>query len=248
MQAIEAVGCEPQMDFSLRENGISEMQDVVAHYLPRFHRTAYRHLGNAADAEDAVQDALLAAYKHLGQFKGEAQMSTWLTAIVTNSARMLLRRRPRQPHLSLDEPFVEDQEYCVADSLADSALTPEDECRKSELRRHLLQSVAQLSTPLRRAFELRDLHGRSVKEAAQTLGLAEGTVKAQLSRARAKITRLMRRALRPGRRSVLRRTSLPALADSKQWKRLPSGRTQDNLKRQHHAPSGKHPQRGSEIV
>ena len=221
MQATETVGCEPQMDSGLRENGIREMQEVLTHFLPRFHRTAYRQLGNAADAEDAVQDALLAAYKHLAQFKGEAQMSTWLTAIVTNSARMQLRRRPRQPHLSLDEPFVKDQEYCVADSLADSALTPEDECRKSELRRHLLQSVAKLSTPLRRAFELRDLHGRSVKDAAQTLGLAEGTVKAQLSRARAKVTRLMRSALRPAPRSVLNRTSLPAGAGSKQLKRVP---------------------------
>jgi hypothetical protein len=50
-----------------------------------------------------VQDALLAAYKHVDQFKGEAQMSTWLTVIVTNCARMQLRRRPRQAHLSLDE-------------------------------------------------------------------------------------------------------------------------------------------------
>jgi RNA polymerase sigma-70 factor (ECF subfamily) len=221
MQSTEAVGCEPQMNLAVRQSETREMEDVLARYLPRFHRTAYRQLGNAADAEDAVQDALLAAYKHLGQFKGQAQMSTWLTAIVTNSARMQLRRRPRQPHLSLDEPFVEDQEYCLADRLADSGLTPEEECRNAELRRHLLQSVAQLSAPLRRAFELRDLHGRSVKEAAKTLGLAEGTVKAQLSRARAKLVRLMRRALRPERRSVLSRTSLPALAGSQQLKPVP---------------------------
>jgi RNA polymerase sigma-70 factor, ECF subfamily len=221
MQATETAGCEPQMDFSIRENGTSEMQDVLARYLPRFHRTAYRHLGNEADAEDAVQDALLAAYKHLGQFKGRAQMSTWLTTIVTNSARMQVRKRPRQLHLSLDEPYGEDQEYCLADRLADSALTPEEECRNAELRRHLLQSVAKLSPPLRRAFELRDLHGRSVKEAAHTLGLAEGTVKAQLSRARAKLTRQMRRALRPERRSDLSRTSLPTLAHSKQVKPVP---------------------------
>lgn len=221
MQATESAACEPQMDVDVRENGTSEMHDVLARYLPRFHRTAYRHLGNEADAEDAVQDALLAAYKHLGQFKGQAQMSTWLTAIVTNSARMQMRKRPRQLHVSLDETYGEDEEYCLADRLADSALTPEEECGNAELRRHLLRSVAQLSTPLRRAFELRALHGRSVKEAAHTLGLAEGTVKAQLSRARAKLTRLMRRALRPGRRSDLNRTSLPAPAGSKQLNPVP---------------------------
>src|SRR5579872_5505036 len=207
MQAPEIhLESEIHADGSTRNEKTREMQDVLSGYLARFRRNAYRYLGNAADAEDAVQDALLAAYRHLGQFKGQAQMSTWLTAIVTNSARMQLRRRPRQPHVTLDAPCGEDEKYCLSDQLADSGLSPEDECRNAELRRHLLQSVAQLSTPLRRAFELRDLHGQSVKEAAQTLGLAEGTVKAQLSRARAKVTRLMRSALRPAPRSVLNRT------------------------------------------
>src|SRR5579864_5336984 len=135
MQARETAGCEPQMDFSVRENGIGELQDVLARYLSRFHRSAYRQLGNAADAEDAVQDALLAAYRHLGQFKGQAQMSTWLTAIVTNSARMQLRRRPRQPHVALHAPCGEDEKYCLSDYLADSGLSPEDECQNAELRR-----------------------------------------------------------------------------------------------------------------
>ena len=119
MQATESAGSEAQMDFSIRENGISEMQDVLSRYMPRFYGTAYRQLGNAADAEDAVQDALLAAYKHLDQFKGQAHMSTWLTAIVTNCAWMQLRRRRRQPHVSLDEPYGEDQQHCLSDRLAD---------------------------------------------------------------------------------------------------------------------------------
>jgi RNA polymerase sigma-70 factor (ECF subfamily) len=212
MQATEAVGGEPQRDVNIREHGIREMQDVLSHYLPRFYRSAYRQLGNAADAEDAVQEALLAAYKHLDQFKGQAQMSTWLTSVVTNCARMQLRRRPRKPHVSLDEPSGEDQEFCLSDRLADSGPNPEDECRNSELRRRLLQSVMQLSPSLRRTFELRDLDGCSVREAAHTLGLAQGTVKAQLSRARAKLTQVMRRALRPGAHSVLVRTSPRSLA------------------------------------
>jgi RNA polymerase sigma-70 factor (ECF subfamily) len=210
MQAREAVGREPQIGFTIRETGISEMQDVLTHYLPRFYRSAYRQLGNAADAEDAVQDALLAAYLHLDQFKGQAQMSTWLTAIVTNCARMQLRRRLRQPHLSLDEQFGEDPERCLFDRLADSGPSPEDECQNSELHGRLLQFVAQLSPSLRRPFELHDLEGRSVREAAETLGVAEGTIKAHLSRARAKLTRLMRRALRPRLHSVGDRPSLPA--------------------------------------
>ena len=195
MQATEAVGREGQMDFSIRENWIREMQDVLSRYRPRFYRSAYRQLGNAADAEDAedaVQDALLSAYKHLGQFKGQAQMSTWLTTIVTNCARMQLRRRPRQPHVSLDEQFGQDQEYSLSERLAHSGPSPEEECRNAELRSCLLESAAQLSPPLRRAFVLRALDGLSVKEVAHVLGLAEGTVKAQLSRARTKLSRLLR--------------------------------------------------------
>jgi len=61
MQATEEVGGRPLMDFRIREDGISELQDVLTLYRPRFYRSAYRQLGNAADAEDAVQDAMLAA-------------------------------------------------------------------------------------------------------------------------------------------------------------------------------------------
>jgi len=79
-----------------------ELDSVVSRYLPMFYKRAFRFLGNATDAEDAVQDALLSAYKHLGQFRAQAQLSTWLTTIVTNAARMQLRHR-RGGYLSLDE-------------------------------------------------------------------------------------------------------------------------------------------------
>jgi RNA polymerase sigma factor (sigma-70 family) len=82
---------------------IREMDVLLLRYGPRFYRSAFRSLGNAADAEDAVQDAMLSAYKHLSQFRRQARISTWLTAIVINSARIQLRRRLRQPHISLDE-------------------------------------------------------------------------------------------------------------------------------------------------
>ena len=196
---------------STRNNRNREMEDVLSRYLPRLHRTAYRNLRNIADAEDAVQDAMLAAYVHLDQFKGEAQMSTWLTSIVTNCARMHLRRRPRGLHVSLDESLGEDQEYSLADRLADSRPSPEDDCRSGELRGHIVEAVAQLSPSLQRTYRLCGLNGLSLKEAAHILGVADGTVKAQMSRARAKLTRLLRRALRLDRRSVNARSSQPVL-------------------------------------
>ncbi len=162
-----------------------------------FLRSAYRFLENAADAEDAVQDALLLAYKHIDQFRGQAQISTWLTAIVSNSARMQLRRRPRRVHVSLDEPIGEEQEHTMADQLADSRPTPEDECQSSELRARLKELATQLSPSLRKAFQLRDLDGLTTSETAHILGVADGTVKAQLARARAKLRRLMQRARGP---------------------------------------------------
>ena len=201
MQIAEAYrAIEQQLDVRVPEGGSREMQDVVSRWLPSFQRKAFRYLGNTADAEDAVQDALLAAYKHLEQFRGQAQMSTWLTAIVVNCALMRLRKRPRAIHLSLDEQFGEEQGYSLAEQIADSGPTPEDQCRGSELRGHLMQFVTELSPSLRTAFELRELDGLTTSEAAQILGVAEGTVKAQLARARTKLRKLMRRTcdVKPG--------------------------------------------------
>src|SRR5271155_3407070 len=139
MQATAAfIGNEQNYDVLVAQKETREPQDAFLRYLPLLHRTAYRYLGNVADAEDAVQDALLSAYKHLDQFKGQAQMSTWLTAIVTNSARMQLRRRLRQIHLSLDERFAEDEGNPLADRLAHHGPSPEDECQNSELHGRLM--------------------------------------------------------------------------------------------------------------
>jgi RNA polymerase sigma-70 factor (ECF subfamily) len=196
MQGIDGyLGNDHRPDVRIPVNKTEEMQDALSRCLPMFYRKAYRQLGNEADAEDAVQDAMLSAYKHLEQFKGQAQMSTWLTAIVTNCARMQLRRRPRQTHLSLDERFGEEQEFCLSDQLPAGEPSPEDESRASELQTNLLRFVAQLSPPLRKAFQLRELDGLTTTEAAHALGVADGTVKAQLARARAKLRRLMSRAL-----------------------------------------------------
>ena len=188
-------GGEQYFNVANGESAVREIQNVVSCRLPSLYRSAYRFLGNAADAEDAVQDALLLAYKHLGQFRGQSQMSTWLTAIVCNCARMQLRRRPRQTHISLDERIGDEQEYSLLERLADRGPSPEDECRDSELNQRLRELSTQLSPSLRKAFQLRDLDGLTTSEAANILGISEGTLKAQLSRARVKLKKLMRMQL-----------------------------------------------------
>jgi RNA polymerase sigma-70 factor (ECF subfamily) len=173
------------------QTAIREMEDVLSNRRQSLHRSAYRLLGNTADAEDAVQDALLSAYKHLSEFRGESQMSTWLTAIVCNSARMRLRRRSGRPHLSLDDRIGEEKQYSVSEGLTYQGPSPEDACRGSELATRVAALLPHLSPSLRKAFELRDLNGLTTTEAARILGVAEGTLKAQLSRARIKLRNLM---------------------------------------------------------
>jgi RNA polymerase sigma-70 factor (ECF subfamily) len=177
------------------------MEELLSRRLPYFHSVAYRFLGDAADAEDAVQDALFTAYKHLNQFRGDSQLSTWLTTIVCNCARMQLRRRPRHTHVSLDEPMGEKQEFPLSGQLACGGPSPEDDCRRSEMQRHFVEAATQLTPALRSALHLRVVEGLSIRETAKILGVASGTVKAQLSRARSRMRRLLSQ-----RRSRTRRT------------------------------------------
>jgi RNA polymerase sigma-70 factor (ECF subfamily) len=186
------------------QSTVRKLQDVLSLRLPSFYRCAFRLLGNAADAEDAVQEALLAAYKHINQFRGQSQISTWLTAIVRNCALMQLRKRPRQTYIPLDEEFGEEQARSVWEGLGDERPSPEEEFRNSELTARLRKCTALLSPTLRRTFQLRVMDGLSILETAQILGVPHGTVKAQLARARAKIARHMRPVLAPSCRKPQR--------------------------------------------
>jgi RNA polymerase sigma-70 factor, ECF subfamily len=177
------------------QSAARELQRVLSLSSPSFYRCALRLLGNSADAEDAVQEALLAAHKHLHQFRGQSQMSTWLTAIVCNCARMKLRRRPRQLHIPLDDQVGDEEGYPLSERLRDARPNPEEECRNSELAAHLRKCATFLSPSLRRTFQLRVVDGLSIFETAQVLGLPQGTVKAQLARARTNLARYMQRAL-----------------------------------------------------
>ena len=177
------------------QSAAQQLQDVLSLRLSFFYRCAFRLLGNAADVEDAVQEALLAAYKHINQFKGQSQISTWFTTIVRNCALMQLRQRQRQIHFLLDKEFGEEQTRFLWEGLADERPSPEDELRNFELTSRLRKCTALLSPTLRRTFQLRVVEGLSIVETARILGVPHGTVKAQLAGARAKIARHMRPVL-----------------------------------------------------
>jgi RNA polymerase sigma-70 factor (ECF subfamily) len=183
--------------FFVDQDPTQMLQHILPNCLPSLYRRAFRLLRNTADAEDAVQDALLAAYTHIDQFKGRSQMSTWLSAIVHNCARMQLRKRARRVHLPREEQNAEAYELSVPERIADQRPGPEEECQKSELSRRLHHCQTQLSGTLRLAFQLRDVEGLSIRETARILGVPHGTVKAQSARARKKLRELIRRGVRP---------------------------------------------------
>ncbi len=176
------------------QNKVQQLADVIVRHLARFRRIALRLLGNIADAEDAVQDAFLSAFTHLDQFGGQAKMSTWLTAIVINAARMKLRRRSRQAQISLDETHGE-QNLLLAEMLPDHQTNPEEVCCRRELAERLADATTQLSPTWRKTFQLRYVDGLSIGETAHLLGVPGGTVKAQLARGRVRLKEIVRKSL-----------------------------------------------------
>jgi RNA polymerase sigma-70 factor, ECF subfamily len=172
------------------ETRIEEFIDIVSCNLHALRRKALRQLKNSADAEDAVQDALLSAYKHLHQFKGEAKMSTWLTTIVINSARMKIRRRPQSLHISLDEQDPVHDYNALSQALSDRRPGPDEMYREREASKQLMQLSNRLSPTLRTSFVLCVLHELSIRETAQRLGLSESAVKTRVARARSRLKQL----------------------------------------------------------
>jgi RNA polymerase sigma-70 factor (ECF subfamily) len=168
------------------QSKVRELTDVITHHTPHFRRIALGHLRNVADAEDAVQDALLSALRHVHQFRGQAKMSTWLTTIVINAARMKLRQRLASLQRVLDEPDGQ-QMFVLENIVPDKRPGPEQAYRRRETAEILAHAISRLSPTLRTTFQLRDIDGLSIREAADLLGVPTGTVKARLARARLRV-------------------------------------------------------------
>jgi RNA polymerase sigma-70 factor, ECF subfamily len=158
-----------------------DFEDIVSQYGDFVYNLTYRILGNPADAEDAAQDAFLAAYRNFHRFRGESKVSTWLYRIATNAALMKLRkdRNPRQ----LTQTGYDEME------LTSPWEGPEDMALNSELRERLEEGLERLPPNLKTAVVLRDVQGLSNEEAAQALDISVSSLKARLHRGRVLLRR-----------------------------------------------------------
>lgn len=165
------------------QGGETAAFDVLAgRYAEKVHRLTYRVLRNEEDAEDALQEAFLSAYRNLGRFEGKSTFSTWLYRVAMNAALMRLRKR-REGMVSLEQPR-DREESQVTLQLADWGRGPIEETLNDELRDALQAAVDSLPEELAQVFLLREVEGMSNAEAADILELTVPAVKSRLHRAR----------------------------------------------------------------
>ena len=195
LQPVAECLLDPPPPFSRELEKLQEFHALLPTCLGRLKSYAYPFVSNPADAEDAVQDALYSAYKHLGGFKGECQMTTWLVAIVRNCARMSIRGN-RAEHVSLDQASPEGEAYSLAHILPDHGLNPEQEYRQLELQMQMARLVGTLPSKQRQVIQLRHMEGHSIQSIAKETGLSIGAVKSQLCRARKRLRHLFERESR----------------------------------------------------
>jgi RNA polymerase sigma-70 factor (ECF subfamily) len=155
-------------------------------------RVARAIVKDDAEAEDALQDAYLEAYRRMDGFRGESQLATWLTRIVINQALMRLRRQKRDrvvvPFAAGASPERPDRIRDVADARIES---PPDATMRAEVRRMLERRIDELPVAFRTVFVMREVEDLTVEETAASLSIPAATVRTRLFRARA----LLREAL-----------------------------------------------------
>jgi RNA polymerase sigma-70 factor (ECF subfamily) len=175
-ELVERIGLRDQVAFEAlmrRHNG-------------KLFRVARAIVRDDAEAEDVLQDAYLHAFSHIGDYRGTAQLSTWLTRIVINQALMRLRqqRRDRVVVAFGDQPPAESGPT-VADVADDRAEPPPAATLRAEIRRLLERRIDELPVAFRTVFVLRDVEDMSVQETADALSIPAATVRTRLFRARA---------------------------------------------------------------
>jgi RNA polymerase sigma-70 factor (ECF subfamily) len=155
-------------------------EPLVRRHERRVFRVALAVLGNVEDAEDAMQETFIKAFRHLEQFRGESRFTTWLTRIAVNEA--LQKRQARRELVSFDESH--ESEKAFPRRFEPWTADPEQLYGKQEIRRLVEAAIRELPPIYREALVLRDIEGLSAEEAAEALGIQVPALKSRLLRAR----------------------------------------------------------------
>jgi RNA polymerase sigma-70 factor (ECF subfamily) len=156
-------------------------EPLVRKYERRVFRVTLGVLGNTEDAEEAMQDTFVKAFRHLGQFRRESRFTTWLTRIAINEA---LQKRKTQKHLiSLDESENLERHF-LPKRREPWRADPEQLYGKQEVHRLVESAIQALPAIYREAFILRDVEQMTAEEAAEVLGITVAAMKSRLLRAR----------------------------------------------------------------
>ena len=166
---------------------------LVAAYQAAAFRLAFSILHDEADAEDALQDAMVSAYLKYGTFRGDS-FRAWFLTIVRNRCFDELRRKGRHSVTSLDYNYNTCENAFDLDAAsyrAQKGLTPEQWIEQQEAVEAVCRCVDQLPADYRKAVILVDIQGMDYSEAAQVLGRPVGTIKSRLSRGRAQVLQML---------------------------------------------------------
>ena len=156
-------------------------------YQARAENLAFQMLGDRALAEDATQEAFLAAYRNFGSFRG-ANLRAWLLRIVANRCRDMLRAGKSRPAISLEQPSeAGDAGQTSTLDLPSGEESLEERALRDELGAVIRQGLQSLSEERRSTVHLVDVQGFSYEEAAQVLGANIGTIRSRLARGRAEM-------------------------------------------------------------
>lgn len=167
-------------------------ETLVRRYGGRMLSVAKRFLSNESDAQDAVQEAFLNAFKSLANFDGRSELGTWLHRIVVNACLMKLRTKKRHPEQSIDEllPTYKADGHQAAPCQRWSA-PPSVEMERVETQRLIREHINQLPETYRTVLLLRDIEEFDTEAVAQMLELNPGAVKVRLHRARQALRTLL---------------------------------------------------------
>jgi RNA polymerase sigma-70 factor (ECF subfamily) len=164
--------------------------ELARRYQDRLYLTAYRLVGNAEDARDVVQEALLHAYQSLDGFKGDALFFTWLYRIAVNTA-ISLKRKKQRVTASLDSGRPGEAAAEPADPSAHGR--PGHALEQEEQGRRVQRALARLSPEHRAVLVMKDVEGQKYEAIAGVLQVPVGTVRSRLHRARMELRELLER-------------------------------------------------------